>query len=1130
VKQLPGLPEGLRSSQVGTLACPSAVDEVANGSTDFRSTLLRSGNHALSLTATQAFTWDYTSAGSAPPTRTFQLPHPSDAEQPLPLGSFVTASQASETGLLVVNATNGKITYWESIENADALSLFEQRRNGVDGSCGSLLSGEIVTEIVSAAHTGFLLCFSSGRVAHLLLRDAQSKPSIKVNFFRTQQSAVGLFGGLKTVLGGADWVKKVTAVRTRPGQLRGEIEAVTSTSEAQFHSWSLSLSNQVTQKVECDAKLAVSAAVSEALRLENAGFDGQHTDMKVLDFAIITVPSDVRGALVTSNHGESAGSDLDIVVLVQASNSNSSKYALVEIKIVEGQANVRRTISLHSYTEPLFTQNNGKPRICLSTSNATAFIVFEKAIVLVSLATLHSSPEAQLRADSGDIPEAFQDTIYFREDGNYSIVGASAEAGLTRNTHCSILAMVKGCGLIRVTMAEPIEEQSSIERVKITVKDKIEQAVFYGAMRTNPLDLSRESALAFPLDEVEEAVLKISHEVCATETDLVTSVAPSIQFHLEQRAKVLNDLAGIIKRTYPDISRVTRWKLRWNAEKMAAARAVWSSYDEKPKDGKPSRLLSRILWLMNERHKTEVDSDMGERDQVRQWFLKDVWRMQNLVAWAYRAIHELTTNDEIEDTATYFELLSDASDITINALETAYAFRDECAALYGLENEESNGGILENGYEGLPPCWTSIPELLLVFPEGVQQARQKILSQAPEDEQLLIKLARDQPRLTDLYCKCSEERYRSYLAADNEQTRAQAEPFRREHMKLRTQMIVQLADFQLAVDGMTIAEKYVDMQALVNLVRIQLVEDMSGATQEEQATHISTLQKRIDKYFRSYGAEWAGPWYSAMIIDRQYKSLLNQPIACRKHLTTFLHARPRRKKLSWINDALSEDDFQTASQCLKEIAEEQEDDLWRKKVELSLSSLALAADPDSSVTENGIAVLSQQQVALQVVHIQERLYAHIRPSLYDAVDQAAELQIAMEHFGRHVVKGKLAFQAILQQGFDMLTKHVAIGTDLLIDTLTLMDQRQSEQRSHDMAGLEFVFALQVLKCSAATQESGLNEQTLKIIWRRCFNRDGWKVLDAAARKSDHEATSELEATILFKTIYEGYAAGTFIYP
>jgi len=1038
----------------------------------------------------------------------------------------VTGSQATEIGLLVVNATSGKITYWESVENADALSLFEQRRNGIDGSCGSLLSGEVVTEIVSAAHTGFLLCFSSGRVAHLLLRDAQAKPSVRVSFFKTQQSTAGLFGGLKTVLGGADWVKKVVAVRTRPGQLRGEIEAVTTTSEAQFQSWSLSLSNQVSQNVECDARHAVSAAVSEALRLENAGFDGQQIDVKVLDFAIITVPSDSRGALVTPNRDESIGSDLDTVVLVQATGSNLSKYALVEMKIVEGSAIVRRTMPLHSYTEPLFTQAHAKPRIHLSTSNATAYIVFEKAIVLVSLATLHTSPEAQLRADNGDLPMAFQDAIYFREDGNYSIVGASAEAGLSRNSQCSMLAMVRGCGLVRVTMAEPTEEQQSIERPKISVKGKIEQAVFYGAMPTNPLDLSRKTALAFPLDEVEEALLKISHEVCATDTDLVTSVAPSIQFHLEQRAKVLNDLAGIVKRTYPDISRITRWKLRWNAEKMAAARAVWSSYDEKTKDGKPnSRLLSRILWLMNEKYKTEVDSDMGERDQVRQWFLKDVWRMQNLVAWAYRAIYELDTNNEIEDTATYFELLSDASDITINALETAYTFRDESAALYGLENEESNGGILENGYEGLPSCWTSIPELLMVFPEGVQQARQKILNQPPEDENVLIKLASDQPRLTDLYCKCSEERYRSYLAAVDEQTRAQAEPFRREHMKLRTQMIVQLADFQLAIDGMTIAEKYVDMQALVNLVRSQLAEDLSGATQEERVAHISTIQKRIDKYFKGYGAEWAGPWYSAIIAERQYKSLLNQPMACKKHLTTFLHARPKRKKLSWINDVLSEDDFLTASQGLKEIAEEQEDDLWRKKVELSLSSLALAADPGSTVTENGTPVLSQQQVALQVVHIQERLYAHVRPSLYDAVDQAAELQIATEHFGRHVVKGKTAFQAILQQGFDMLTKHVAIGTDLLIDTLTLMDQRQSEQRSHDMAGLEFVFALQVLKCSAATQQSGLNEQTLKIIWRRCFNRDGWKVLDAAARKSDHEATSELEATVLFKTIYEGYSAG-----
>jgi len=609
VKQLPGLPEQLRSAQTGMPANKASTKNETDVWQDYRGAFLRHGNYALALTRTQAFTWDCTSA-STTSIRTFDLTNPTSPRQPLPLGSFVSTGQASETGLVVVNPSSGRITYWESIENADALSLFEQRRNGIDGSCGSLMSGEVVVDIVAADHAGFVLIFSSGRIAQLLVRDTQARPSIKVNFFKSQQASGGFLGGLRSAIGGGGWVKNVVAVQTRLAQMRGDIEAVVVTDDSHFQFWCLNISGHLVLHAECDVKRVIASTVSTTLHIDELELNTGSADVKILDFSIMTATKDTSTALsaVTSEGG--AHQSIDVVVLANVMASGYSKYVLLELEIVGGESSVRRTIPLDSYDEPLFTGSSSKPRLGLSSTCTTAFVFFDRAIVLVSLVAADTSPEAQRMMDSVYPPELFQDSMYLREDGNYSIAGMSTAIGTSRSSQFSALLFIRGCGLIRITMSEPAEEEQTVEAVKISVKSKLEQAVYFGTMPGNPLDLSRRSALAFDLADVEKASLQISKDVCATDSSFVSSVAPSMDFHLEQRARILQDLAIVLKRTYPELSRLTKWKLRWDAEKMAAARKVWTLYDDKAKGSNDeSRLLPQTLLMIGEHYKTETDTD-----------------------------------------------------------------------------------------------------------------------------------------------------------------------------------------------------------------------------------------------------------------------------------------------------------------------------------------------------------------------------------------------------------------------------------------------------------------------------------------------------------------------------------------
>lgn len=1102
---------------------------------DYRGVFLRHSNYALALTRTQAFTWDYTTP-SVTSIRTFDLPNPTAHREALPLGSFVSFGQASETGLVIINPSNGKITYWESIENADALSLFEQRRNGIDGSCGNLMSGEVLVDIVTADHAGFILTFSSGRVAQLLVRDTQARPSVKVSFFKSPQGSGGFFGGLRSAIGGGGWIKNVVAVETRPARVRPDVEAVVATDDAHFQFWSLNTSGQLVFHAECDSKRAITETATKALQIDEIAFSNGSADVKLLDFAILTSTNDTQNALSALDGTGGEHQAIDMMVIANVVSSGYSKYVLLELGIVGGESSITRTIPLDSYDEPLFTGSRLKPKISLSSTCATAFVFFDKAIVLVSLTAPYTSTGSQAMQGNDTPFTPFQDSIYLREDGHYSIAGFATDVGTVRSTQCLTLMFVRGCGLVRIVMAEPVEDGQGIVQTSTSVKSKLEQAVYFGTMAGNPLDLLRHSALALDHEDVEEASLEISRDVCATESSFVSSVAPSMYFHLEQRAKILQDLANILKTTCLELSRVTRWKLRWDAEKMAAARKVWTLYDNKAKDSNDeSRLLPQTLFMIGEHFKTETDPDKGERDEVRQWFLKDIWRMENLVQWAYRALYEMDKENEIKDEATYLELLSDAGDIVLGSLETAFAFRMKSAPVYGLEKELLHEGVLDSGYRGLEEFWTSQDGFVKFFPDFVRLNVDKVMAvSSSADEHVLKKIFGDQPRLIDVYCKACEERYRYLLASTDNKLSSSAESFKQMYQKSRNSMLTKLADIKLAEEGMTLAEKYSDMDALVNLIRTQLYDgpQSSGDSRDPDVleSSLQAVEKRVDRYFKTYGTLWAEPFYSDQLSRGEYTTLFDGADSQRAEFTKYLRAESDRKKISWINDVVLEEDYQSAAQTLLDVADQQEAHIWNKKVELSLAALALAAEPSDNVDEEAQALKKLQSNALQIVTIQEKLYEHVHSSLHDAIDETAEVQLAMETFGRHVVKGKTASHGLLEQGFEILVKHAVLDLDQLIDVLTLMDQRPSEVRHKDIAGLEFVLALQAVEAASATQSSERTTQMLKHIWRRCFIRDGWKVHDATARKSDQERISDLEATVLFKTIYEGFAIGKFRVP
>lgn len=1079
--------------------------------------------------------WDYNASVGSPIVRTFTLPNPSKVDGLLPFGALVENGSGSELGLVVVAPSSGLVTYWESIEDADALSLFAQKRNGVEGNIGSMLSGETVEGIEDVKGAGFILLMSSGRIAHLTLRDAQSKPAVSINFLKSHSNhsrGIGLFGSIRTALGGSGWLKDVVAVRSRQAQTRGQSDAVVASKGAVFQFWQLGWSGQAYMQKEVDAKSALDTAIKTMLEPET----GYHTqEVNLLDFAI-TPASET--ALVSLPFGEQPET-VNIVALVSISGESTPIFALAEIEFVNSIVSVRRVLHLNSYTPSLSdVSSTSKASLSVPQPFHTAFVTFEKAVTIVSLDKLALSPDAQLAADTHKLPEPFQDSVYLRDDKDVTITSIAAEHSMD-SSHSSVIVSISGFGLVRVAAYEPSNDLQAIERFRISAKSRIEQAVFFGSLPSNPLNLAKKPLTAYNTNEVEAAALVISREVIGTSSQFVPDTASSMQQHLQQRADALHTLASHLRNSYPQISRLTKWQLRWDAEKLAAAQETWRLYDKQDQGRK--RLIANLVELIHERFKTEPSVEKGELDAVRHWFLKDVYRIDVLIAWGHHGVSELFRDGDIKDSMTLVNLISDADDLVLGSMETAFKFRTENAWLYQLDGEDVEDDLLNAGYADLPEPWTSeynLIEKTRLLADAVRGlAAQFVLDSAkfgPVDSTKVMKITEENLRLVAITCKGFEERIRWCLAQPDAKTQANGNHLRQLYEDARSRMLIGFAEIGMANEGMELAEKYADMRALVHLVHWQSASLFTQLTKEGETVDakkgIAELERCVKRYFDKFGKVWADRFYTDKVYNERYTDLLSQAKLHQPELTTFLRETPSRMKLSWINDVLGERDYDTASRTLSNIAITQETILWSKKVQLSLSKLAGLASRLTIGEASGevqIQEAKQRPSELELVRIQEKLYDHIRPSFYDAVDRAAELQLAMEKYGKRNTKGKSTFYNLLERGLESLVNQVAMSPEQLIDVLTLMDQDSSGSNFGNIFGQEIFLAFKTLKNSGIPQTDDRYNFLLKTIWRRCFIRDPWERINDTASKSDQGVVQELQWTTAFETFCLGDTACRF---
>ncbi|KHN96964.1 nuclear pore complex subunit Nup133 [Metarhizium album ARSEF 1941] len=1140
VSKLPALPDRIRSDCSGS----QQADIFSNA------------GYALSLTATHAIVWAYNSTSQSPETFTFTLPSASKPSDPLPVGCLVSPSASStEPGLVVVMSGSGKVVFWESISSAATFAFIKKDRSGVEHVISGMSSGEKVVAITNAESAGFVLTFNTGRLAYMSVRDSHGRPAISVQFLRANLSPTsgGLFGSIRHAFSHLSLRGDIAAVRADRSSRVGERNIVALTSKGKIQAWKIHRGGHNEPIGEADMRDELVHALQQ-----NDPFSKDYPadSFEALDFTYVPKGLEPK-YLELSRLSDAMATDNPLVqhllLLVCLTKRSVSRYVLVEVIMTPKDCQIGMIRPITSYSTAITASDpcqTVRPRVYLPRPALVAFAVFSGAAVIASVATPPESPDSQLQLDNHILTPSFEDVVDFQVDSIHEIVGSGFEEAAPssgyeesrslRNNKIknpAVVLMVRGAGVVRIVTTD-VEKFASEQPPQVSAKSKIEQAVFFGSKKDSPLIFDKRPDVKFTNEQISEAALQVSHEILSSTTTYITTLPASMEDNLVARSNALQRLMQYLNTIGADLARKTRWSLLYNAEKMHVAALLWKRHEaftaSRAAEDKKS-IIGLIVEFIHQDQKNNPVASIGEVDRVRHWFVNDVFRLEILVTFAYQVIKVLYADKLLDDIKVNI-LINEAVEINVTAQVGAHEFRKSHLSLYGLGKERLRTGILQEDYRNLPEPWTGCTPLAngikrLTDLCGQWLKKHEHLRDGPSepnmpDPVVVRRIFDGLPVLTDAMLTSVLECARWGMA--NSADRTTAEDFAKAYDAYRNDKPIALARAGKWEQAAAIADKHGCLSALavILLEHIEVLETSLGdpSLSDAEVQSLKNLRRakttELEDNFARCGEPFAFPVYEYLLSKHGVESVLEFDLDTLGFKTKFLRSRPELARISWINDIQQEKDVYHAANTLLDLALRNEDQVWRKKIELSLGKLALLAELEAESREQTSFKaksddarrderLRQVDNELIVVRIQDQLYNQIAPCTRTAVDRAAALAFALDAHSTNIPRRQRALLQLFSDGMQKLLDHQALAPMCLIDLLTLVSLKPE---ARDEIADPFWLALKVADNSCRPGEI---KQAKRLIWRRLFIRDDWAKINDTQLKDDREVVERLAETELF---------------
>lgn len=684
---------------------------------------------------------------------------------------------------------------------------------------------------------------------------------------------------------------------------------------------------------------------------------------------------------------------------------------------------------------------------------------------------------------------------------------------------------------------------ASVTPPRLTAKIKLEQAVFFGIKEDNPLIFDVQHNIRFGDKEYGQAALELSEDILTSTGPHLSPLAARLDDNIKDRARYLDKMMAHIKSIGVNLDRTVKWQLLWNAEKMHVASTLWHKHEEflhiRPASSKKT-IVAEIVEYIRSEEKSKPDRAKGETDDLRHWFLHDIHRMELFIAWGYEVIKH-NSKAKLDATA-LTRMISEASDIYNSTIRDAYAFRQTHLDLYGLKGEKLNYGILDN-YAGLPTPWTAnrfvannVKRQVELSTEWVKQDPESLTE---EQRSLVEKIREILPEMTEIYLSVLQELTKWNLASGDPKLVAEGQKYEELYKEDRHAKVVLLSQSGNWEAAIKIAETHRSLHALaevltceIDLLRDKLsVPDISADRIERMESRMAEKEEKVRECFGVYGEDFAFPFYDYLFTTYGVDALLEYD-GDRDYKTLYLRTRPELAKICWIND-IGEGDVDRAADTLLNLGLSREQQVWNKKIELSLGKLARMADSSRPVSKASLPTFQETNVdetiedarldaidrELAVISIQNEFYdTQIRPVISVALDETEELGLAQEAFGLQVPKKYKILAQLFEDGMKRLLKHEALDPLTLIDLLTMINlPSETKENIAD----QFFLALQVASNGLYDDE---RHQAERLIWRRCFLRgEDWTVINNTSMKDDEETMDVLGQTDLFQLYCTLYA-------
>ena len=1108
--------------------------------------------YAIAMTHTEAVVWHYPQQSSpteALPVGRVKLLYPTTHERdPLPLGVLIPTS--SEPAVMIIIPSTGKVTYWDDLSSACSIDPNRQRQTSVQAVIGGMSTGERVLTVVEAEPRGFVLSFSTGRLAHLYLNEGQGRPSINIKFMASKST--GWLGSLRDSFPSFSSRQDIAAVRSGTSKQRGQRFMISCTSSGLLQTWDLSWNGTHSLVHEVDAKAELVHGLFEGD--EDSRAEEPH-NFEVLDF--IVKPPQANGKAIANR---TTSVDSSLLFLTVMKGAKAFNYALIGATLTDEDLITEVVHPIRCFKAPLSEDVSFKPRVMLPQSSNIAVIAFRNDLVVASLIEAEETPNAQIQLEAHVLPEPLQDAVGFRNNKGYEVVGCATElADRFHNPSCVVA--VHNFGLIRIATSSEADIKSPLAQSGSCspVRTRIEQAVFFGTLEDNLLDFSPRPEVSSNLDDIEKAALEVSHSITSSASGYIINLAPSMEEQMASRARALSNLIQCLQAHYPRMKASTRWRLLWNAEKMAAGQALWHWYNSAASnvDNGPRDVFTELIEAIPEHCKLENQPEDGEADSVRHWFIHDVWRIEYLIPYSHEII-ELLFQEGIDDRKEldliHRALVVNSSvEVQLTVLENAFKFRSDNSEAYGIQPELLEHGVLvePQSYETLSEFWTSatlggsvplvptrIKELLDVSREMAkllatdieevmernEDAKAAGLTQEDADIEyphaVMTTLAKKGPRQIEVCHRAYLERTRWLQSREDPKQRDEGESLAQIYDGIRGHQLVELTEVGLGERGLELAEEYSDLGAILDIL-----EREGGDTN----TIGPSIPARIQSYFTRFGSQWAEVYFTRCLGDgREAVNILNDNGHHKEHLTEFLRRHPEYAKLAWINEVSSERNYGLAAECLARAAA-QSRDVWSQKVMLSMSKLSrLAAEASHQQTPDAIMGSTRKlEHRVSMLEIQEALRLFFQPQIENALDGEAALDLLMDRYGRSGLQGKPNLGGSLLRNLNEIFEMRPMHAFDLTDTLTLMSSDDDDTDPTSVLSRRFFLALKVLRSSSTvnvppSKPSQSHDLQAKLVWRRVFLASDWTSFNHTELKDDQQLSNDTFETPLFQTLLEGY--------